>query len=250
VTIASQIEQLENLAAIDADLALLEEEQAKEETGLRQKRERHGEVTGRLAASREGLSDMERTRSDILTEIRQMSAQVERSRDKMARCRNEKESVAVQRELEELRRLVRDRELDGEKLAQLIEHARSDVAASQAEIEKLEADLGVVEGPSRAKSAVLDARVSEKRAERKAIATRIKPQMLSRYEMIRKRRGTAVASTTDGTCSACHISVPPMMMQQLMRQEQLGQCPQCNRILYFRPSASMPPPESPPQEGA
>lgn len=249
MTIASQIEQLENLAAIDAALALLEDEQSKEETGIRQKRERREEVTGRLTASREGLAEMERTRGDILAEIRQMAVQVERSREKMARCRNEKETLAVQRELEELRRLVRDRELDGEKLAQLIEHAKSDVASGTAELERLVSELGEVEGPAKEKSADLGTRVSEKRSERKAAAVRLKPQMLSRYEMIRKRRGTAVASTTDGTCSACHISIPPMMMQELMRQEQLGQCPQCNRILYFRPLSSVPPTE-PTQEGS
>jgi predicted nucleic acid-binding Zn-ribbon protein len=243
VTIASQIEQLENLAAIDSALAILEEEQKKEAEGIRQKRERHDEVTARLTATREGLSEMERTRSDVLVEVRQMTAQIERSREKMSRCRNEKESLAVQREVEELRRLVRDREQDAEKLAQLIEHAKTDVATASTELERLNSELGVVEGPSRARSAELDTQVTEKRAERKAVAARLKPQMLSRYEMIRKRRGSAVASTTDGTCSACHISVPPMMMQQLMRQEQLGQCPQCNRILYFRPQGSVPPPE-------
>jgi predicted nucleic acid-binding Zn-ribbon protein len=245
VTIASQIEQLEKLAAIDAALALLEEEQSKEEAGIRQKRERHSDVTGRMNAGRDGLVEMERTRGDILGEIRQMTAQIERSREKMARCRNEKETIAVQRELEELRRLVRDREMDCEKLAQLIEQAKADVAASTAELERLNGELGLVEGPAKERSVELDAQVTSKRSERKAVSTLLKPQTLSRYEMIRKRRGSAVASTTsDGTCSACHIAIPPMMMQQLKRQEQLGQCPQCNRILYFRPTPSMPPPET------
>jgi predicted nucleic acid-binding Zn-ribbon protein len=249
VTIASQIEQLENLAAIDAALTQLEEEQSKEEADIRQKRDRRADVTGRLTAGRDGLTEMERTRGDVLGEIRQMTAQIERSREKMTRCRNEKETVAVQRELEELRRLIRDRENDGEKLAQLIDQAKADVASSSVELERLEGELGIVEGPAKEKSADLELRVSAKRAERKAVALRLKPQMLSRYEMIRKRRGSAVASTTDGTCSACHIAIPPMMMQQLMRQEQLGQCPQCNRILYFRPATSAPPPE-PTQEGS
>jgi predicted nucleic acid-binding Zn-ribbon protein len=248
VTIASQIEQIENLAAIDAALAVLEEEQAKEETDIRLKRQRREEVLGRVTAGREGLAAMERTRGDILGEIRQMTVQVERSREKMKLCRNEKENIAVQRELEELRRLVRDRELDGEKLAQLIEQAKADIAAGSTELDRLNSDLGEVEGPAKLRSAELDTQVSEKRAERKAVSLRLKPQMLSRYEMIRKRRGTAVASTTaDGTCSACHISLPPMMMQQLKREEQLGQCPQCNRILYFRSTPSVPPTE---QEGS
>lgn len=240
MTIASQIEELEKLAAIDADLAQLEEEQAKEQAGLSQKRERRDVLDQRLAAAKASLAEMETSRADVTTETRQMNVQIERSRDKMSRCRNEKESLAVQRELEELRRLVRDRELDSEKLAQLIEQAKSDIATLAEEAQRISADLGVVEGPAQERLTDLDTRLSAKRGERKAVAAKIKPQTLSRYDLIRKRRGSAVASTTHGTCSACHISLPPMMFQQLMRREQLGQCPQCNRILYFRPSASMP----------
>ena len=244
MTIASQIEELETLAAIDAELALLEEEQAKEQTGISQKRERLGDLTQRLAAVKASLAEMETSRSDVYAEIRQMNAQIERSREKMSRCRNEKESLAVQRELEELRKLVRDREIDSEKLAQLIERAKSDTANLTNESGLLSTDLGTVEGPAIERLTELDVQLAAKRKERKAVAGRMKPQTLSRYDLIRKRRGSAVASTTHGTCSACHISLPPMLFQQLMRREQLAQCPQCNRILYFRPPASVPPPES------
>ncbi|HEY5957649.1 MAG TPA: C4-type zinc ribbon domain-containing protein [Polyangiaceae bacterium] len=241
MTIASQIEELERLAAVDADLALLEDEQEKEQAGISQKRDRREELSQRSALVKASLTEMEASRGDVMTEIRQMNVQIERSREKLSRCRNEKESLAVQRELEELRRLARDREIDSEKLAQLLEQARSDIASLTSELERIDADLGVVEGPAKQRLGELDTRLSSKRAERKAIIAKITPQTLSRYDMIRKRRGSAVASTTHGTCSACHISLPPMMMQQLMRREQLGQCPQCNRILYFRPPATVPP---------
>jgi predicted nucleic acid-binding Zn-ribbon protein len=241
VTIASQIEELEKLAAIDADLALLEDEQAKEQTGISQKRERREELSQRSAAVKASLMEMDSSRGDILAEIRQMSVQIERSREKLSRCRNEKESLAAQRELEELRRLARDREIDSEKLSQLLDQARNDIASLTSELEKLDAELGIVEGPAKQRLEELDARLTSKRAERKTVISKITPQTLSRYDMIRKRRGSAVASTTHGTCSACHISLPPMMFQQLMRREQLGQCPQCNRILYFRPPATVPP---------
>ncbi|HMA93141.1 MAG TPA: C4-type zinc ribbon domain-containing protein, partial [Polyangiaceae bacterium] len=231
----------EALAAIDADLALLEQEHAKEQAGLAQKRERRDDLVQRLTALKASLAEMETSRSDVMTEMRQMNVQIERSRDKMSRCRNEKESLAVQRELEELRRLMRDREIDAEKLGQLIEQAKGDISKLESELKQLEADLGLVEGPAQERLSSIQTKLDGKKAERKSITSKIKPQTLSRYDMIRKRRGSAVASTTHGTCSACHISLPPMMFQQLMRQEQLGQCPQCNRILYFRPPASIPP---------
>lgn len=241
MNIASQIEELELLAAIDADLALLEEEQAKEQAGISQKRERRDELTQRLLTVKTSLAEMETSRGDVIAEIRQMNVQIERSREKMSRCRNEKESLAVQRELEELRRLARDREIDSEKLALLIEQAKTDIGGLATELNRIDTDLGTVEGPAKLRLAALDERLTDKRAQRKSVAAKVKPQTLSRYDMIRKRRGSAVASTTQGTCSACHISLPPMMFQQLMRREQLGQCPQCNRILYFRPPTSVQP---------
>jgi len=45
--------------------------------------------------------------------------------------------------------------------------------------------------------------------------------------MIRSRRGTAIASTTDGTCSACHMRLQPMLFQDLTRGNDFGQCPSC-----------------------
>ena len=47
--------------------------------------------------------------------------------------------------------------------------------------------------------------------------------------------GETIAATTDGTCSACHMRLQPMLFQKLIHGEEFGQCPSCNRILYFRP---------------
>lgn len=236
MTIESEIELLERLASLDAELTLLEEDLGHNNAGVSQKRERLTELGGRIGASGAAISEMERTRSDLLIEVRQMGVQVDRSREKLARCRNEKESLAVQRELEELRRLVRDREVELEKLALLIEQARGEMASSEAEQDKLKEEIGTSEGPALALCKELESRRDELQKDRKGIVAGIKPATLSRYELIRKRRGTALAHTSDGTCSACHIALPPMQFQVLMRRERLEQCPQCNRILYFKPA--------------
>jgi len=238
VTIDAQIEVLENLASIDAELAIMQEELGRENDNIRQKKSRLDELNSHLTSSRESLGEMERTRSEISVEVRQMGIQIERSREKMLRCRTEKETMAVQRELEELRKLVRDREVEIEKLGQVIEMTRADIASSELEHEQVSAEIGTSEGPALERCRELEDAASAKKNERRALAGRVKPALLSRYELIRKRRGTAIAFTTDGTCSACHIALPPMQFQQLMRREQLAQCPQCNRILYFRPVSS------------
>ena len=46
-----------------------------------------------------------------------------------------------------------------------------------------------------------------------------------------------MAISSDGSCSACHVRMPPQAFQRLMRREEFGQCPSCNRIIYFREEA-------------
>ncbi|MFC1643284.1 zinc ribbon domain-containing protein, partial [Myxococcota bacterium] len=69
---------------------------------------------------------------------------------------------------------------------------------------------------------------------RSAAAGRLPPPLLRRYETVRKRRPRAIAFTEEGTCSECHVRMPPMLVQQLLRGQALATCPSCSRIIYFR----------------
>jgi len=240
VTIEAQIEALESLGSLDAELVNLTEDLAREKEGLEQKRVRLDEVSGKLESSRASLAEMDRTRGDLMVEIRQMNVQIERSRDKHSRCRNEKETLAVQRELEELRKLLRDREVEVEKLGQLTDQARLDIGRLEAEQSQLVSELESTEAPALERCHQLEIVIGQNEQLRKGFVAKVRPQTYRRYELIRKRRGSAVAHTTDGTCSACHISIPPMQFQQLMRQSEFDICPNCNRLLYFKASASIP----------
>jgi predicted nucleic acid-binding Zn-ribbon protein len=84
----------------------------------------------------------------------------------------------------------------------------------------------------------LERDVSAERERRKELVKAVPPALYRRYEMVRKRRGSAVAYTFQGTCSACHISLSPMMFQRMRRGEDFDQCPSCQRILYYREDAA------------
>src|SRR5688572_6933420 len=177
---------------------------------------------------------MERTRNDLTTELRQMGVQVEKSREKLSRCRTEREANAAQRELEELRKLYRDRELEIDKLGGLVEQARGEIDKVTVERDALAGELGQNEGEVNNRLGELEKVAGVKNEARKEAVVTVKPELYRRYELIRKRRGTGIASTLDGTCSACHMRLPPMLFQQLARGTDFGQCPSCNRILYVR----------------
>jgi hypothetical protein len=238
VTIQAQIENLENLAALDVELKELRDAVNQERQGLDAKRASLAALEERLARSQKNSGDMDKMRGDLMGEVRQMSIQVERSREKLSRCRTEREANAAQREIEELRKLYRDREIEVEKLDGFLEQARTDMAQVTVERDAIVADLSAVESETVGRLAQGEAVVAEKEAIRKGLVANVPPILYRRYELIRGRRGTAITSTTDGTCLACHMRLPPMLFQELTRENKFEQCPSCNRILYYRPGVS------------
>ena len=223
---------------VDAALSLLEAELEAEGGELNSKKSQLEELEVRVERSEQSIGEMEKTRNDLMLELRQMSNQVSKSREKLSRCRTEREANAAQREVEELRKLYRDREVEIEKLNSLIDQARTDMDGTLKERDQLRADLGESEGPVQTRLNELRTKSSQHQAEKNVLVKDVPPQVFRRYELIRKRRGSAVSAVIDSSCSVCHIALPPMLNQQIMQAQEMFQCPSCNRILYYEePSA-------------
>lgn len=235
MNIRDQIPLLETLSEIDERVRVVEDELKLRRGGLAALRDEVAALSSTIDGARISIATMEKTRNELQIELRQMQSQVEKSREKMARSRNERETVAAQREQEELRRLVRDREDEVEKIEGLCERAKASVSESEARKTALTREL---EGDAEGVAQSLAQRESERAelvVEREVAQKALPPTLYRRYESIRTRRPKAIASTHDGTCNGCHIAVPPMMFQKMMRQEEFEQCPNCRRLIYFVP---------------
>jgi predicted nucleic acid-binding Zn-ribbon protein len=238
VTIQEEITALESLASIDAALATIEQEIQKEREELKQKKEQLTGLEAKIAKAKASIDDMERTRGELVQDARQMSLQMDRSREKLARARSEREVNAAQRETEELRKLYRDREVEIQKLTGFADQARTDMEQRVAERDAIVAALGSTEGDTANRLVDLEKQAGEKRNSRAEFMQSIKPVVYRRYETIRQRIGSAISYTMDGTCAVCHITLSPMMFQKLRKGLEMDQCPSCRRIIYFRAAAS------------
>ena len=95
---------------------------------------------------------------------------------------------------------------------------RADAARAQLDTERqqIEADLSRLVG------------------ERSAAAATVEPRTLALYEQLLKgRKGVAVARMTGELCEACHVRLRPHVTQQIRRNDSIVQCENCQRILYF-----------------
>lgn len=234
MSIRDQIASLESLARIDAELRRLDDELAQDRGTLDSLRAEQKRLEEKLEADGASVSEMEKVRMDLVTEARQMSSQLERSREKLSRSRNEREANAAQREVEEVRKLQRDREEEAQKLASLIDAAKKSQAEIEAQLGAVLEELSEKEAPISSHLGGVTKEREDKAKERAVLAAKVPSLTLRRYEQVRQQKGTGVARASEaGICQACHISLPPMLLQKLMRNEALDQCPNCKRILYY-----------------
>ena len=235
MSIQSQIHALESLAVLDEQLGQVEAELATERAQIGDKRGQAKVLENKLEVARTSISGMERTRNELLTDARQMALQLDRSREKLSRSRNEREINAAQREIEELRKLYRDREVEVQRLGTVIEQARADATTNDGALSSIAFEIGDQEGPSQHRLALLEQTLQEQTGKRAEFIAELPPVLYRRYETIRKKLGSGICHTAAGTCSACHISLSPMQFQTLRRTPKFDQCPSCCRILYYRP---------------
>jgi predicted nucleic acid-binding Zn-ribbon protein len=105
------------------------------------------------------------------------------------------------------------------------EQAKGDaaLAAIVQEKQSLEQDLTRLAGQRTATAAGADAR------------------SLALYEQLLKgRRGIAMAPVEAELCGVCHMRQRPHVLQQVRRNDTIVQCESCQRIMYFAPPAPQP----------
>ena len=76
-------------------------------------------------------------------------------------------------------------------------------------------------------------------AERDVIAAGIPQSMLDLFNRVARIRGTAVSEAKDAMCTQCHVKLRPQFYVDLKRSDDqdIMQCPACNRILYYETPA-------------
>jgi predicted nucleic acid-binding Zn-ribbon protein len=232
---------IEQLAAL-AKIADIDAEALKAETELREiparmdsLRDDVKKLSELLAAERQQIADADRLLAQQEEEINNQNQALAKSKAKGARARNLRETDAVERELETIRRLTKEREAERETLREAIGKRRSSV-------EKHERDFAELEKYATEEQTKADTRVAELTqirdralAGRSDLVPKVPADVMRRYEMIRnKRQGIGVAAIESGTCSGCFVVLAPQQVIAVQRAEEFVQCPRCVRFLYSR----------------
>lgn len=174
--------------------------------------------------------------------LKQSELEVEKQRNKIQQAEaslygglvhNPKELQDLQREAASLKRYLEtleERELAAMEIA---ETAEKELEKAEADLERVKASRGEQFRDLTEESASLKRDLERISSERLAVMQGLADQSLHVYEQLRKqRRGIAVTTISDSSCSACGTTLTASQQQSARSTSQLYYCPSCGRILY------------------
>jgi predicted nucleic acid-binding Zn-ribbon protein len=227
--------KLVQLQKADAELrrvetALQEVPRLRAEAEDRLKQERQ-----RLDQTKEALQESQKARRQHEGGLQDLETKRSKYKGQLMDVKTNKEYTAMLHEIEGVEREIKARE---DQILVEMERAES----LGAELKQEETVFKSAEERHRAETRTLEEREKLLRADqarlkqgRDEVAGGLGGDLLELYGRVARLRGSAVAEAKDEMCQVCHVKLRPQMYMDLKHNQEIVQCPACNRILYFEP---------------
>jgi predicted nucleic acid-binding Zn-ribbon protein len=80
----------------------------------------------------------------------------------------------------------------------------------------------------------LQDRKQELQKKREQLVANLGPELLSRYEMLRRtKQGRAISKVEQNACQWCRVTLTSNELQRVRMSTELQSCTNCGRILYY-----------------
>jgi uncharacterized protein len=228
-----RLEQLIHLQRVDTELR-------KTQAGLAEIPRRKAELEAELAAdrahldgARHALDESVKSRRRHEGSLQDLEGKRSKYKGQLMEVKTNKEYTAMLHEIEGVEREIRaieDQVLsEMEKAETLTGEVKTEEVSFKSREERHRADVRELDERSR----VLEGDASRLGAERDQVAKGLDEDTLEMFQRIARLRGSAMAEARDGMCQVCHVKLRLQMFADLKRNEEIVQCPACNRILYY-----------------
>jgi uncharacterized protein len=227
-----QLRLLKELQTVDSRAVEVRKQMAALPETLRPAKTDLAKLEALLAQARAELATTEKWKVEQEAFIKREEEAVRQARSKLQASRNTRDYGAANREVENKRRSVTEREDELLKVITAMEQTRSNIAINEAEVDKLRAQVESDEAAIAAKVAELAVEAEKFQGQRTLLTKGLPAELMKRYDTVQKRRGIALAAVLNGICQGCHMSLPPQLSNILARMQTLESCPSCQRLLY------------------
>lgn len=227
-----QLRLLRELQAIDSRRTEMRKSIEALPEKLRPAKQDLAKLEAMLQQERVQMADTEKWRTEQEELVRRDEEAVRQAKSKLQQSRNTKDYAAANREVENKRRMISEREEELVKVMGAMEAARAQLAQRESDVEALRQQVASEEATVAARTAELTVELDKDESGRTALADQVPRELLRRYEQVQRRRGIALVPVVEGMCKGCFMSLPPQLGNIIARGTSLESCPSCQRLLY------------------
>jgi predicted nucleic acid-binding Zn-ribbon protein len=231
-----QLGVLRELQEIDEQLNQFGDKRQKLEgavTGQRQELARVQEMVDGLADEMEALQGRRRELTEAMA---REQVNVDRSDARLPEIKTQKEYVAVLKEIDTAKVMMRDLQAQASALDEQLSLIGADRTEKEEELAALTEAVTTKQAAVDTELAAFSTKVNKMTSQKEALLGQIPSGVRKRYQMLISRRaGVAVVEARKGACTGCNMQLPPQLYNSLFKLEKIQYCPLCNRLLYVLP---------------
>jgi uncharacterized protein len=237
-------ERLEKLVALqNVDLKIQEMERAKSEIPQRIAflEEEFKKEEERVTSVRAEMEKLQKERRQKEKDLEEEVDKVKKSEARVFEIKTNKEYQAVLKEIENAKKLNRQREEEILGILEKVEERQKQLGKGEKDLEAKRKEFQQQLQELKQQAITFEKEMTSEVHQKEAREKEIPPDLLHKYRMLfEKRHGIAVAKVANGICQACHMNLRPQLYIELQKQDSLIACPNCNRILFWENGSGKP----------
>jgi uncharacterized protein len=229
-----QLEILWELQKIDLNLTAIEGDRERYPKEMKRLDDKCRIEKERVQKEKEKIESLEKERRQKEQEVSTEQEKIKRTEARMFDVKTNKEYQAFLTEIETAKEATNRQEEGILRLLDEIDEAKKNLAKWEKEVSVTLAKIETERASLQGKMAHDDEGWKKQMDRRKTLSKQIEARLVKLYDTLKeKRRGVGVVEVRNETCQGCFVNIPPQMYNEVQRNKQLIQCPNCNRILYF-----------------
>ncbi|MEW5745182.1 MAG: C4-type zinc ribbon domain-containing protein [Nitrospirota bacterium] len=184
--------------------------------------------------AKQGHAALEQKKRDKDRDIEDLNEKIKKLKQRTADIKTNKEYQAHLKEIERAEKDLKAAEDDSLSLMDAIEQSSKRLAAESASLAGEKAKVDELKRQLDEEAQRQEASLKKLKGERKKYIDALDSDLYALYMSIMKAsRGLAVVEAKNEVCQGCNLHIPPQFFVELKRNDEITQCPQCRRILYY-----------------
>lgn len=181
--------------------------------------------TGESLATQQRSAERElATQEDLLHKVRSHLSELKTNKEYQAHLFEIEQARKKKDSIEESVLETMERVEENKKAAQELEEQAQE-AQKVFDLEKTRLESQFTE---------LDNELNDLNQQQQRVADTVDKPLLARYNRLKTtRKGYAVAEVNDGSCSGCRLQLPPQLVAEVRRGDELMDCSYCHRLLFM-----------------